>query len=146
MDLENMAVTEELDELTLELATELPIGEVIDNLYAVRAERLVLGKKVDDMKRAEAQLRGIIISRLKTAELDGAKGKMATASITTDKQARITDWPAFWEYCIEHDANDLVQKRPATLAIKARWEDGIEIPGIEPVELEDLSLTKRSAK
>ena len=135
-----------MEELTPELAEKLPIGEVIDHLYALRAERVVLNKKVDDMKRLEAKLRGIIISRLKIAELDGGKGKAATASITTDKQARITNWTEFWDYCVENNARDLVQKRPAILAIKARWEDGTDIPGLEPVEVEDLSLTKRSTR
>lgn len=135
-----------MDDLTPELAEELPIGEVIDHLYGLRAERLELSKIVDDKKRLEAKLRGIIISRLKIAELDGGKGKAATASITVDKQARITNWTEFWNYCVENNASDLVQKRPAVLAIKARWEDGTSIPGLEPVEVEDLSLTKRSSR
>lgn len=135
-----------MEELTPELAEELPIGEVIDHLYALRAERLALSKIVDDKKRLETKLRGIIISRLKIAELDGGKGKTVTASITRDLQARVTDWPKFWDYCVENNASDLVQKRPAILAIKARWEDGTSIPGLEPVEVEDLSLTKRSTR
>jgi hypothetical protein len=133
-------------EITTELAEELPIGEVIDHLYELRTERLALGKKVDDMKRLEAELRSIIISRLKLAELDGGKGKTATASITSDKQARVVNWAEFWDYCVENNASDLVQKRPAILAIKARWDEGEDIPGLTSIEVEDLSLTKRSAR
>lgn len=120
-----------------------PIGTIIDELYAIRATRLAEQKKVDGLAAQEAKLRSIIIARLKNDELEGAKGKVANATITSSKQARMLDWPAFWEYCKENNGHDLIQKRVSITAVRARWEEGVDVPGLEEFELDDLSLTKR---
>lgn len=122
---------------------EKPIGDRIDELYALRAERLELSKKVDELKSQESKLRGIIIAQLRTLQLDGGKGKAANATITTAKQARIDSWPDFWNYCVKNDAHDLVQKRVAITAVRARWEEGEVVDGISPFDVDDISLTKR---
>ncbi len=120
-----------------------PIGEVIDDLYALRARRMALSKEVDELKAQEAELRGIIITQLRDIGLDGGKGSTANALITTSTQAQITNWPAFFEYIRETGGGDLVQKRVAIQAVRDRWDSGEEIPGLTAVEVVDLSLTKR---
>lgn len=125
------------------MSEEKSVGDLIDDLYVLRAERLGLTKKVDDLKTQEAQLRGKIIAQLRDIKLDSGRGSLATASITTSTEARILDWNEFWAWAVEHGASDLVQKRPSITALRARWEAGIEVAGIESVEVADLSLTKR---
>lgn len=122
---------------------ELSIGQTIDKLYALRAERLALSKQIEDMKAQESKLRVIIITQLRDIGLDGGKGSLATASITTSREARVTDWHALWNWMKEHDAFDMVQKRVAVTAARARWDEGVAIDGVEEFELDDLSLTKR---
>lgn len=119
------------------------IGQTIDSLYELRAKRLALGKQIDDMKAQESKLRVIIITQLRELGLDGGKGSLATASITSSREARVTDWPALWKWMKENDAFDMVQKRVAVTAARARWDEGVVIDGVEEFELDDLSLTKR---
>ena len=121
----------------------LTVGEEIDKLYALRAERLALNKKVDALKAQEAVLRQNIISRLQANGLDSGRGSDATASITKEVACNINDWPAFAAYVLETNSLDLLQKRVSMAAIKARWEDEVEVPGTCKVELPDLSLVKR---
>lgn len=120
-----------------------PVGEIIDELYALRAERMALSRQVDDLKAKENELRGIIIAQLRAVGLDGGKGSSANALITSSEQAQITSWPEFFAYIMENEAGDLVQKRVAIQAVRERWENGEEIPGLTKVEVVDLSLTKR---
>lgn len=119
------------------------VGALIDELYVLRAERLELSKRVDVLKTQEAQLRAKIIAQLRNVKLESGSGQMATGSITTSKEARVLDWNEFWQWAVEHNARDVVQKRVSITAIRERWEAGIEVAGLEAVEVADLSLTKR---
>lgn len=119
------------------------VGALIDELYVLRADRLELSKKVDALKTQEAQLRAKIIAQLRDIDLESGSGQVATGSITTSKEARMLDWNEFWQWAVEHDARDVIQKRVSITAIRERWEAGVEVPGLEAVEVADLSLTKR---
>lgn len=119
------------------------VGALIDELYVLRADRLELSKKVDALKTQEAQLRAKIIAQLRDVDLASGSGQIATGSITTSKEARMLDWNEFWQWAVEHDARDVIQKRVSITAIRERWEAGVEVPGLEAVEVADLSLTKR---
>lgn len=119
------------------------VGALIDELYVLRADRLELSKKVDALKTQEAHLRAKIIAQLRDVDLASGSGQIATGSITTSKEARMLDWNEFWQWAIEHDARDVIQKRVSITAIRERWEAGVEVPGLEAVEVADLSLTKR---
>lgn len=119
------------------------VGALIDELYVLRTDRLELSKKVDALKTQEAQLRAKIIAQLRDVDLASGSGRIATGSITTSKEARMLDWNEFWQWAVEHDARDVIQKRVSITAIRERWEAGVEVPGLEAVEVADLSLTKR---
>ena len=119
------------------------VGALIDELYVLRADRLELSKKIDVLKTQEAQLRAKIIAQLRDVDLASGSGQIATGSITTSKEARMLDWNEFWQWAVEHDARDVIQKRVSITAIRERWEAGVEVPGLEAVEVADLSLTKR---
>ena len=59
------------------------VGACIDQLYTMRAERLAAQKEVDAMKKQEADLEEHILKQFGKAELNGAKGSVATAAIKT---------------------------------------------------------------
>jgi hypothetical protein len=53
------------------------------------------------------------------------------------------DWEAIEEYVVLNDSFDIFQRRLSPVAIRARWEQGQEIPGISKVDVTELSITKR---
>ena len=117
-------------------------GGCIDKLYKDRAKRIAAQRKVDDMKEAEGLLEEHILSSLKGARLEGGKGKLATAALSTRTVAKCKDWPAFFKYVKETDSFDLIQKRINDSAFRERLEAGVSVPAVEPVEVVSLSLTK----
>lgn len=118
------------------------IGLCIDMLYEMRAERLAAQKQVDSMKKDEAALEEHILKVFGKSELNGAKGSVATAAIKTIRTANLTDWDAFVAWVAKTKSWDCLRKQPAVTAVKERWDDGKEVPGVEPFDKIDLSLTK----
>lgn len=124
------------------MSKELSIGSMIDGLYDLRAQRLAIEKQVEELKASETQMREAIISTLKESGLEGAKGEVATASIQYKIKPNVTDWDAVYAYIREQDMFALLQKRLTTTLWAALQEDGITVPGTEPVPVVDLSLTR----
>lgn len=129
-------------------ATKMPktLGETIDLLYTIRAERLALDKTVAEMKAQETAIRQHIMANFDKARLDGAKGKIAVAAIKHNTVADVDDWDLFFPYISRTKSWDLLQKRVSIIALKARWDAGQIIPGVSSHVEEELSLTKVGAK
>lgn len=122
----------------------MDIGARIDTLYSLRAQRLALAKQVDDLKMKEELEKQAIMAHLQGIGLSRASGSLATAGRTMKIVPMPADWDKIFNYIAETKQFDLIQKRLGVLAWAARYDDGILVPGTEPAEVWDLSLTKAS--
>jgi hypothetical protein len=52
------------------------------------------------------------------------------------------DWESTWKYIAKKKAWDLLQKRLSGPAVKARWENGEQIPGVGHIRVHTISVTK----
>ena len=120
------------------------IGTKIDELYQARAARLTLEAQVKDLKAVETQIKEDIIAELSTSGLQGAKGQVATASITHKVRPIVHDWDAVYEYIHKNDMFALLHQRITTTLWGAMRDEGEEVPGIAAEDYVDLSLTKAS--
>lgn len=118
------------------------IGAAVDLLYERRAERLALGRQVDELKKGETALKDYILEQFTKDEINGAKGNAANAAIKNTTTVSITDWDAALAWVIKHKRWDLLRKQLSNDGVRELWEDGKAIPGVEPFTVIDLSLTK----
>lgn len=118
------------------------IGACIDMLYEQRAKRLDLQKVIDNAKKEEAKLEAHIIDTFGKSEIRGAKGDVATAAVKTDVVVELQDWDAFVRWVAATKSFDCLRKQPGATAIKERWDNGEQVPGVAPFQKISLSLTK----
>lgn len=120
------------------------IGACVDALYRRRQERLDLERSVERLKEGERDLRDHVLGLLNRSKLDGAKGSLATCAVTRKRTWKVSEWPRFWKWCRANDALGVyVQKRLSTEAVGEYAAAGGEVPGVEPFDVVDLSVTKR---
>lgn len=122
------------------------LGACVDVLYEMRAQRLEIEKKVEELRAEEASFKDEIIRRLSDQKLEKSGGKAATAAITRTTVPQVKDWPSFYKYIQKTKSFDLLERRAAKAACAARWEEGVEIPGVEQFAVVGLSLTKAGGK
>jgi hypothetical protein len=120
----------------------MDLGQQIDDLYALRAKRLELEKTLTELKSNEAELKAMLIEALKEGGLEGAKGQTATASLQYKVTPNVTDWEAVYAFIQSQGMFELLHKRITTTLWTALRDDGVTVPGTEPIALVDLSLTK----
>lgn len=124
------------------LTTDL--GPAIDALYNLREMRLELERKAKGLKEQEQEARNAILDCLEQSGLNKASGQVATAGKRISMIPLVTNWDKVFDYIVENDRFDLVQKRISVLAWRENYDEGHVIPGTEPVEDVDISLTKSS--
>ncbi len=118
------------------------LGATIDLLWSLREERKSAEVIVNEIKEKEAAVEAHLMNNFDKSGLDGAKGKYGLATLKRSTVADVTDWPAFYAYIQKNKAWELLQKRPAITAIRERWDANKVIPGLEPKEVVQLSVTK----
>lgn len=118
------------------------LGACVDKAYTLRAERLEIEKKAEAVKAQEEAIKQHILATFSKADIDGAKGKVANASVSRSVKASVKDWPTVQKYIESHDAWDLMIKSINNKAYRDRLEAGEEIPGVERFDTVTLSLTK----
>jgi len=118
------------------------LGACIDKLYQMRAKRLEEEKRIGTLKAQETALSDHILNSFSKGDVEGARGKVATASVSRQTVAQVQDWEAFYKYVAKEGAFDLLQRRVNDSAYRARLDDQIKVPGVEPFGVVKLSITK----
>lgn len=120
------------------------LGRAVDDLYWIRQKRLELQKDVDELKATEVKMRLMIRDTLETAGVAKVTGQIATAGITVSMQPVVEDWDHVYGFIAKTGKFELLQKRIGVEAWRELYKDGIEVPGVSPNEVVDISLTKSS--
>ena len=63
-------------------------------------------------------------------------------SLTTKIKPIANDWEAVWDWAVANEGSDLFQRRLSDKAVKLRWEDGVNIPGIDEYPVDSISYKK----
>jgi hypothetical protein len=69
-------------------------------------------------------------------------GEHARAKVTVKSVAAVKDWTAFAAWVIEQGDLSVLQRRVNNAAIAERWANKEQVPGCEPYNVIDVSVTK----
>jgi hypothetical protein len=125
------------------IAAPATIGAAVDALHKLRTERKKLEASAKALKERETALETDIFAKFKKSDLDGARGKLAQASIQRADHPTFEDWDAFAKHLKKNpDDLDLLQRRLSAEACRERWAEKLAIPGVGVFTSIKLSLTK----
>jgi hypothetical protein len=129
------------------MATAKPIklpktmGACADLLYETREKRLAAQKIVDELAKQESAVREHIINNLPKSDT-GVSGKRARVSVVTKQVPQVKDWDKFYAHVKKTGQFELMQRRLADTAIRERWDNGKQVPGVEAFGVVSVSLNK----
>ena len=119
------------------------LAQCADACYTIKQERLELQKKVDELKDREQQLKDKLTAELPKGEASGIAGKVARVAILMQLHADLKDEKKARDYAVKTGRWDLFYKmRVAERAVKEMWDDGKNVPGVEPIEVPFVSVNK----
>lgn len=117
-------------------------GQLVDAYKGALGHRLACDKIAEAAKVKEVELKNALIFAIKHLNISAVGGRAFVCSHTITKEPTVTSWPDFQAYVLETKDFSLLEKRPGRAAIKERWEDGKEVPGVGSYDVDKLSFTK----
>lgn len=121
------------------------MGACADLLFDTRQKRLAADKAAAELKAQEELIKTHIIDNLSKGTDTGAAGKHHRVQVIRKRKYRVDPlkWDKFFGWVAKNKRFDLLQKRIADTAVKETVEDHRKkIPGVEPFDYVDVSLTK----
>lgn len=115
------------------------LAALVDRYHEKREERLRKEKEVAALQAEETKLRGALLDGMKAAKLSSIGGKLARVELTPKLVPVVVNWDVFHRHIANSGDFDLLTKRLGEDAIRARWEAGETVPGIEPTMTPVLS-------
>jgi hypothetical protein len=112
----------------------------IKNYLRIRSSRLELTKQVNLLQKEEDKLAAEILPQV--PQLGEIKEGGFTLRRKTKVKPSVGDWGKFYEYIRSNNAFDLLHRRVTETAVKLRWDDKVEIPGVEAITDESLEVSK----
>jgi hypothetical protein len=115
---------------------------VVDQYKQARDSRLALQKETDALQEIEKGLANTILTALRDSESPVVGGTTHQCTRKITNEPTVEDWDALYGHIQETNGWDLLHRRVAAAAVKLRWDEGEEVPGVGAFPVEKLSLTK----
>lgn len=113
-----------------------------DELYRVGAEKTAANKLVKDLEKFENQIKKFMTEEMERRKITVIGGKLAKIELKPKKIPTVEDWPKFYAFVAKTKSWDLLQKRLSEPAIRERWDDNKQIPGVGRFPITKVSCTK----
>jgi hypothetical protein len=118
------------------------LATLADEYAAARAARLAADRAAEELKKKEVAASTQLIAQLRLQSITSIGGKAARATLAKNEVPHVKDWDAFYAHIAKTKQFDLLERRPGKLACSSRWEDGVEIPGVEKFPVYTITLSK----
>jgi hypothetical protein len=119
------------------------LGACADALFQLKADLAEQNKLVDEIKKDIQQLKNHLIANLPKSDADGVVGRLCTCRVTTKDEPQVKDWEALYAEVMATKDFSLLHRRVSAAAVKERWKDGKQVPGVDVFRVVDVSVTKR---
>ena len=104
------------------------VGGLIDEAFLLREQRRKLAETDKDLREQYSEVEAKLIAALDDQETTQARGRKATATLSEEDFASVTDWSAVYAYIRQTESWFLLHKRISN----ASWKELTELTG-EPV-------------
>jgi len=108
------------------------LGNIVDEIYQIRAQRLDLEKQVQMLKERQTALEQEFIAKAQEQNITSAKGHSASSSVTEQVLPHVQDWDQLYKFVRDNNYFHLLERRPSVGAFREVFEKGVAVPGVEP--------------
>lgn len=131
---------------TRKTKSESNLTTQIDLLYKTRLKRLEINREAEALKTEEQMLKEMIITQLKGMDKQEFRTLNLLAELRMKAVPAVADWDAVYSHITKTQEWDLIHRRITETAVRARWEAGDEVPGVNRTDVYDLSITQVARK
>jgi hypothetical protein len=108
----------------------------------LRAKRLAIEKQADAVKEVETAQKQLLLDMLVALNINSVGSHDKVYAIVTQDEPTVNDWPALYAHIKETGEFELLFRRVNSAAVKERWDNKAEVPGVGRFPAISLSVTK----
>lgn len=127
-----------------------PAGAAADFLYDLRALRQQLNQltaPLDELLGPAIQrVEEHFVNTLSASEATGVQGLRSRVQVTTSAIPTVEDWDKLYAYILKNQAFDLLNRAVNREAVRERWDDKKQVPGVSVFHAKRVSCTKLNGK
>lgn len=124
--------------------TSLPIGTLIDKMWAAREKQRQLEAEIETIKKDLTGLEEDLIERMDAEGTTKSAGRHATVSFTFSTSANVVDgeegWAKLYAYIKKTGYWSLLHRRITDTTYRELLEAGKKVPGLEPFTKRRVNL------
>jgi len=117
------------------------IGTWIDTLHALREKKAKAERAVDEVKKLIDETEQVVMTALKDAGLESARGKKLQATLSHREYPQLEDYEKLVAHIKKTGAFELLQRRLSSTAVRERWEQKKTVPGVGVFRAVELALS-----
>jgi hypothetical protein len=119
------------------------VGGLIDELFLIREQRRKLAETDKDLRDQYSELEARLITALDLQQTSMARGRSATATLSEEDYASVTNWTAVYDYIRQTESWFLLHKRISNASWKELTElNGEPVPGTQAFRKRSIALRR----
>jgi hypothetical protein len=118
------------------------LGACVDGYYRLRETRIAKAREVEALRSREAAYVDHVLKTFSKDDLQGARGRIASASRFLRVVPTVEDWNKLYRHIKRTGDFDLLHRRVSDVAARARWDEKKVIPGVGQFTVVSLSVTR----
>ena len=125
------------------MSTDLANLKILVDLYQeTRNRRLAIEKQAKEVHVKEVEYAEQILTTLRDSASPVIGGTTHQCTRKVTNEPTVEDWDDLHAHIVDTGEWDLMEKRVGKAAVKLRWDEGEDVPGVGSFPVEKLSLTK----
>lgn len=118
---------------------------MVEALAKANAKTRKAAAEYDRLKDEEMAIRDDLVAMFGKKKIEGVKHKLGTVTTYETEYVEVEDMEALLAYAKKKGNVDLLTVSAASRAIKERWKNGVDVPGVKKGTRKDIRFTPAKA-
>ena len=118
------------------------LGKLTERLFDLKERKANLNADLKDLNGDIREVEMELLDEMHKQGLYKAGGKRGGVYIARQVVPKVVNWDEFYDYVKEHEYFHMLERRVSRKAYQEQYEDGQDVPGIDPVVFDELRTRK----
>lgn len=117
---------------------ETNLGKIAAELFEAKKTKTQLNADLKDINSKIHEIEMRLLKEMQEQKLHKISDNHGTVYIARQVVPKVVNWDLFYDYIQEHAAFEMLERRPSRAAFREQFELGVQIPGVDPVEFDEV--------
>jgi hypothetical protein len=118
------------------------LGQLSSELYDLKSKKKALNTEISVLNRDIKLVEADLLHTMNEQSLLKLADDHHTVYVARQLVPKVVNWDLFYEYIRENNYFHMLEKRPSRTAYRESFELGQAVPGIDPVQFDEVRTRK----